>query len=305
MTRTITSQPTSPYRSTRASRDDATLVGFVAIALGIMFAVGGAIVALDIAMDSPAYLACYAMGLLSPFVASLFYAWRTAGSLAPIRRMYWPLRIGTGGWMILAVPLSLTAAYLVAAPFGLPLTWDAASPVSTLLIAALGWSAIMWAEETGWRGTLLPALQSRAGPLAATIGVGLVWAVWHLPLLYLVGMEWGEVGLFTLQVLGLSAVMTWAFNRSQTVLVPVLIHGVGNATGGWLLTAVPTMSANELIGVQAAGPLVLGLALVVVTAGQLGYRSAVREPAAGSIEPVGPFPEQLKPFSDSWGRGYT
>lgn len=268
--------------SPKRSRQDAALIGFVVIAIGIMFSVGGAILALDVTMESPAYVVFYAVGLLSPFIASLFHAWQTTGSLAPIRRMYWPMRIGTGGWMILALPLSLVIAYVLASLFGVPLTWDATRPVSTLLLAALGWSAIMWAEETGWRGTLLPTLQTRVGPLAATFWVGTVWAVWHLPLLYLIGMDWDEVGFFTLQVLGLSAVMTWAYNRSQGVLVPVLIHGIGNATGGWLLTAVPSMTANELIGVQAMGPLALGLLLVLMTRGQLGYHAEHPTETAGA-----------------------
>jgi uncharacterized protein len=37
-------------------------------------------------------------------------------------------------------------------------------------------------EETGWRGYLLPKLLERTGPVRASLALGLVWALWHLPL---------------------------------------------------------------------------------------------------------------------------
>jgi membrane protease YdiL (CAAX protease family) len=37
-------------------------------------------------------------------------------------------------------------------------------------------------EEPGWRGYALPILQRRFGPVTGALVLGLVWAVWHLPL---------------------------------------------------------------------------------------------------------------------------
>src|SRR5688500_12130455 len=49
---------------------------------------------------------------------------------------------------------------------------------SLLLAGALG-------EETGWRGFALPHMQTRLGPLAASLVLGLLWAFWHVPLWWL------------------------------------------------------------------------------------------------------------------------
>ena len=47
-------------------------------------------------------------------------------------------------------------------------------------------------EELGWRGFLLPRLAARQGPLRASLVVGLLWGLWHLPAFWLPGT--GKVG---------------------------------------------------------------------------------------------------------------
>lgn len=37
-------------------------------------------------------------------------------------------------------------------------------------------------EELGWRGFALPLLLKRYSPLRASLGLGLIWALWHLPI---------------------------------------------------------------------------------------------------------------------------
>ena len=53
------------------------------------------------------------------------------------------------------------------------------------MLAALVFTILLmvmaFGEEYGWRGFLLPALAARYGQLRATIIVGLIWAMYHLP----------------------------------------------------------------------------------------------------------------------------
>lgn len=52
-------------------------------------------------------------------------------------------------------------------------------------ILPLIWTGLwmLMSEEYGWRGFLLPKLTRTMGVVPATIVIGIIWAVWHIPLL--------------------------------------------------------------------------------------------------------------------------
>jgi hypothetical protein len=90
-------------------------------------------------------------------------------------------------------------------------------------------------EEFGWRGFALPALQARWGWRVASVVLGGIWAVWHLPLFYSAGnlqSQW-PFGWFALSVVASSVLFAWLFNRSQGSLVPVLV--LHTAVNAWLM----------------------------------------------------------------------
>jgi membrane protease YdiL (CAAX protease family) len=87
----------------------------------------------------------------------------------------------------------------------------------------------LW-EEIGWRGYLLPLLQERRSGLDASLILGLVWGIWHVPL----HMGSGRFGfaqflLFLTYTTALSVVMTWLYNRTGRALpIIILLHSSTN-----------------------------------------------------------------------------
>ena len=76
-------------------------------------------------------------------------------------------------------------------------------------------------EEFGWRGYLLPKLQSgRMGPLGASFLIGIVWGLWHLPVFFSETGIQGSLGLgflapFIAASVASSVIMTWLFKAPR------------------------------------------------------------------------------------------
>jgi membrane protease YdiL (CAAX protease family) len=90
-------------------------------------------------------------------------------------------------------------------------------------------------EELGWRGFALPRLLQRRSPLAASLGLGVLWAFWHLPAFFIPGSAQygGSFAPYVILVVCLAIFMTAAHLGTRgSVLIAVLFHTSADATGG-------------------------------------------------------------------------
>jgi len=175
------------------------------------------------------------------------------------------------GWIVLAVTL-LPALYLVA--------WLVAGSRSGVLeISALqaGPIASAWivvvcfahnlllggslGEEIGWRGFLLPELLRRTSPLAASVVLGVVWGLWHLPIDLSAGFGLQGVGAVVARVVfavPLSVLFTWLYlHTSGSLLVALLLHTSINVMGDVGLSSFESASVVFFLVETAAALIVV------------------------------------------------
>ena len=102
-------------------------------------------------------------------------------------------------------------------------------------------------EELGWRGFALPRLQAGMYALRASLVLGALWGVWHLPLFFIKGDPLADTffGWFLLGIVGDAILYTWLFNNTGgSVLLVLLLHASTATTGLFL----PVTDASPLIG---------------------------------------------------------
>jgi hypothetical protein len=131
-------------------------------------------------------------------------------------------------------------------------------PLSLATIAASGFGgAGPLGEELGWRGFALPRLLALHKPLRASLILGVIWGVWHLPAFALAGTAQNALSLpmFLLGALALSVIATALFLATHgSVLSAVLLHMLVN------------ISINAIAGsfdAMTIGLTIVALALVV------------------------------------------
>lgn len=78
-------------------------------------------------------------------------------------------------------------------------------------------------EELGWRGFLQPRLQQQFSALWASVGIGVLWGLWHVPMI-LAGL--GNFTVFweyMLNITMMSIILGWLYNTTHAALPVVMI----------------------------------------------------------------------------------
>lgn len=100
-------------------------------------------------------------------------------------------RVGLQWWAIalfFAVIPSVAGLYLFDLLGGPPVDWSELPPLYTVVpMFILFTIAAGIVEEFGWRGFLLPRLQTRHNALVSSLIIGGMWAIWHIPQFFIKG----------------------------------------------------------------------------------------------------------------------
>ena len=206
------------------------------------------------------------LGMFGPMLAALaMRAWISKegfkGSLGPARAVRFYL-------IAFLAPLVFTLcliAFNQATGIG-RFEWVYSVPLPRMILIAIGlvflFIPLGIGEEYGWRGYLLPRLLP-LGEIRATLLLGVIWALWHLPVLVLrPGPLWLGIPLFVATVTLLAFPFTWLYRAAgASVLVVSLFHSSFDVWGDFFTSAIAYPDQNQLL-VNAGG--VVGAAFMAV-----------------------------------------
>jgi len=141
-------------------------------------------------------------------------------------------RIGSKKWYVpifLLVPLVFLLSLGVMVLSGEPIP-ACLTPVVALPAVCLFFFILAAGEEVGWMGYAFEPMQARSGALGASLVLGAIWAVWHLPF-FVFMMPRSSIllaQLFTL--VGTRVLSAWIFNNTgKSVFATILFHAADNA----------------------------------------------------------------------------
>ena len=141
-------------------------------------------------------------------------------------------------------------------------------------------------EELGWRGYALPRLQQRSGPIIASLVIGTIWGIWHLPSFFNPTSVQSSLGLvflipYVAGTISNSVIMTWLYNRTNasTLVAGIIWHAATDFWGPMFLADFSlaagsggTVTVNQtLYAIVLVILAFVAVTLTIKTRGQLGY----------------------------------
>jgi CAAX protease family protein len=170
-------------------------------------------------------------------------------------------------------------------------------PLYLVMVVLMPWNGPV-GEEFGWRGFLQPKLQSKFGPLYASLLIGTIWGFWHLPSFFaplgVISSLVSTLGFvfmipYILGTIANSIFMTWLYNKTNASALiagivwhaaidfwaPILLSDSSliAAREGTHLPTIPAVLYLIVLAVQVAFTIVL----VISTKGKLGLAAANEE----------------------------
>lgn len=170
-------------------------------------------------------------------------------ALRDLGRRWRRVRLGRW-WLALAIPplgivTVLTSMHFLVAPV------FASQP-------ALGFTAFGVAigvvsgffEEWGWTGFAYPVLSARFGALTGAILLGVLWGIWHFPVVDSLGAASPHgaylpafFAAFIAVVTAIRALIGWVYTNTQSVLAAQLLHA--SSTGSLVVLSAPHVSPGQ------------------------------------------------------------
>ena len=121
-------------------------------------------------------------------------------------------------------------------------------------------------EEAGWRGFLLRRMLLVCGPFYASIVIGFIWSLWHLPLFFLEGTIQQNLASSYSFIVAFGGYIFYTLMMTTQISI-LYIHTKGNVFGIILFHAVANTSLGMMpLILSTSGAIVLLIFMALITA---------------------------------------
>src|SRR6266508_6178572 len=179
-------------------------------------------------------------------------------------RVVWPwYAVALFGAVIMSFITMLLYALFTGTPLALPVVSGQLMLMAPLLFLVGG---LVNGEEIGWRGFALPRLLAKHSALTAILILGVLWALFHLPLFFTRGDSFASTSPLSLLVrfIGGAILFTWLYNNTRgSLLLAYLMHAASN----FWPRVLPVVALGGSFAWLPDGVTVLTIVLVVVVYG--------------------------------------
>ncbi|HEY0795907.1 MAG TPA: CPBP family intramembrane glutamic endopeptidase [Acidisarcina sp.] len=201
--------------------------------------------------------------LLGPSIAGIVMTRLADGrkGLTDLRTRLFSVRVAPRYYAILLVPPILVLTVLK----GLETFVSPMYAPNFFLIGVLFGVPAGFLEEIGWTGYALPKMVARGNGFAASVLLGVVWSLWHLPVINFLGAAsphgayWFRFFLaFALAMTAMRVLIAWLHAHTRSILLAQLMHV--SSTGVLVIFGAPRVNAVQ----EAVWYATYGLALWIV-----------------------------------------
>lgn len=181
-------------------------------------------------------------GAFSPSIIGLLFIYYYKGKdkLVKVLKSVWPkdFKIGHYLYLFLLMPAALFVSYMVASnifniKYNLPL-FEKPLIILIVFIYILFLGGPL-GEEFGWRGYALDKLLSIYKPIKSSIILGVIWALWHIPLFFIKGTVQQDINFigYILYTILLSILITTIFIKTnKSMFSALMFHTMSNLSLG-------------------------------------------------------------------------
>ncbi|MBD3285617.1 CPBP family intramembrane metalloprotease [candidate division WOR-3 bacterium] len=221
--------------------------------------------------DSPLFMLLFIVGSWGPTIAAILALLITekGKGIGNLFRGWgrWKVGIGWYGAALSPFAVALLVAFIYLVIMGRP----APGPQTEITVPVIAMSLMMalltgaTGEEPGWRAFATPRLQHHLGALGASVILGIIWILWHLPLWFL--EDTPQYGMpfvpFAVSCVTETILLTWIFNNTRgSLAMASLFHLSINISGTLVAGMLGWVAFDQYLWIQAVVLIVFAVLVI-------------------------------------------